>query len=255
MAAVQPLVTVAVPSYQQGRYLDEALSSIFRLDIPLEVIVADAGSTDGSIDVIMKWGDRLACWRSHADDGQSAAINESIAKGRAPYVCWLNSDDMYLPGGLVELANALERRSDWPAAYGRAWNLHHRSGKQSPIWVESFKERRLAVRCVISQPACLIRRSAWHAVGGLDEGLHLAMDYDLWWRLYRKFGALGFVDVPVAMHRLHPASKSSRLRYQHYAEAIAVVRRHYGRVPHKWWIAQPYAVWFKSLVSRWYAGG
>lgn len=253
MATIEPLVTVAVPSYQQGQYLEEALSSIFRLDIPVEVIVADAGSTDESVDIILRWRDRLTSWRSYADRGQSAAINESIAKGRAPYVCWLNSDDMYVAGGLEQLINTLERHSDWPAVYGRAWNLHYQSGKRSPIRVEPFDERRLAIRCIVSQPASLIRRSAWEAVGGLDEHLRMAMDYDLWWRLYREIGPLGFVDAPVAIHRMHPGSKSSSMRYQHYAEAIKVVRRHYGRVPPKWWIAQPYAVWFKALVNRWHA--
>ena len=116
--------------------------------------------------------------------------------------------------------------------------------------VEKFDEHRLATRCIICQPATLVRRSAWEAVGGLDEGLHLAMDYDLWWRLYRKFGPLGFVDAKIAINRQHPGSKTLNRRHQHYAEAIEVVRRHYERVPLKWWMARPYAVWIKALKFR-----
>lgn len=103
---------------------------------------------------------------------------------------------------------------------------------------------------IICQPESLIRRSAWEAVGGLDEDLHMVMDYDLWWRLYHKFGPLGFVDAEIAINRQHPGSKTLSRRREHYAEAIEVVRRHYGRVPAKWWMAQPYAVWFKGMVAR-----
>ena len=64
--ATPPIVTIAVPSYNQGRFLQDALTSIFDQDLPVEVFVADAGSTDGSIDVIKTFESRLAGWRSHA---------------------------------------------------------------------------------------------------------------------------------------------------------------------------------------------
>jgi glycosyltransferase involved in cell wall biosynthesis len=96
--ATPPVVTIAVPSYNQGRFLQDGLTSIFVQDLPVEVFVADAGSTDGSVDVIKTFESRLAGWRSHADRGQAAAINEGITTGSAPYVAWLDSGDM-LPGG------------------------------------------------------------------------------------------------------------------------------------------------------------
>lgn len=243
----EPLVTIAVPSLNQGRFLDEALASIFAQSLPVEVFVLDGGSTDGSLDVIRKWQDRLAGWRSHPDAGQAAAINEGIASGRAPRVCWLNSDDHLLPGGLRILLDGLDRAPHAPAVYGRAWNDVEESGRRSPVWVEPFDEDRLALRCIISQPATLIRRTAWDAVGGLDEQLHLALDYDLWWRLYRRCGPIEFIDEYVAVNREHRDTKTRSLRRRHYSEAMAVVRRHHGSLPIKWWLAQPYAVWFKSL--------
>ncbi len=246
---VKPLVTIAVPSYNQGRFLDDALTSIFHQALPVEVFVLDGGSSDNSLEVIRKWEPRLAGWRSHADGGQAAAINEGVAQGRAPYVCWLNSDDCFLTGGLVKLINELEANPDAPAVYGRAWNLIQKSGKRHAVWVEPFNERRLALRCIISQPATLIRRSSWEAVGGVDEKLHMAMDYDLWWRLFRLAGPLRFLDDFVAVNREHDDTKTKTRRRQHYREAIGVVRQHYGRVPLKWWLAQPYAVWFRSLVG------
>ena len=245
----KPLVTIAVPSFNQGRFLDDALTSIFQQEIPVEVFVMDGGSSDNSVDVIRKWEHRLSGWRSHADDGQAAAINEAIAQGNAPYVCWLNSDDWFLPSGLRKLLDELTIHHNAPAVYGRAWNVVQETGKRTPVWVAPFNERRLAFRCIVSQPATLIRRSAWEAVEGVDEQLHMAMDYDLWWRLFKQCGPMKFFDDFVAVNREHDATKTRTMRRRHYQEAIEVVRKHHGSVPLKWWLAQPYSVWFRSIFG------
>lgn len=247
---LQPLVTIAVPSFNQGRFLDDALASIFQQQVPVEVFVMDGGSKDNSLDVIKKWAPQLAGWRCRTDDGQAASINEGIALGSAEFVCWLNSDDWFLPGGLITLLSALQSHPETPAVYGRSWNVVQKTGKRAPVWVEPFNESRLALRCIVSQPATLIRRSAWDAVGGVDGQLHMAMDYDLWWRLYRQLGALHFVDEFVAVNRDHEATKTKTLRYRHYREAMAVVRKYHGSIPMKWWLVQPYSVWVKSIIGK-----
>jgi GT2 family glycosyltransferase len=244
-----PLITVAVPSYNQGQFLEDALSSIFQHELPLEVFVEDGGSTDNSLDIIRKWEHRLAGWRSHPDEGQADAINEGIMQGTATYVCWLNSDDLFLPGGLTKLLDVLQKNTKLSAAYGQSWSLIEKTGRKYPTWVEPFDERRLALRCIISQPATLIRRTAWEAVAGLDTSLHMAMDYDLWWRLFKNCGPLQFVDEFVAVNREHVQTKTSKYRRRHYQEAMDIVRQYHGHVPLKWWLAQPYAVWFKSVIN------
>ncbi|MBK6744401.1 MAG: glycosyltransferase [Hydrogenophilales bacterium] len=244
------LVTIAVPSFNQGEFLDCALESIFHQDVPVEVFVADGGSTDTSLEVIGKWEGKLAGWRSHPDSGQSAAINEAISKGNAPYVCWLNSDDWLLPGALEKLVRALESNPNAGMAYSRVRDYFQERDQFRPGWVRSFSEWWFAQYCFISQPGTLVRREAWELLGGLNEELHMAMDYDLWWRLYRTCGQPVFVDDYVAVNRVHGATKTKTQRRKHYIEAMAVVRKYYGRVPLKWWLAQPYAVWYRSLIGR-----
>jgi glycosyltransferase involved in cell wall biosynthesis len=245
----QPLVTIVVPSFNQGQFLDKALTSIFSQEISVEVFVMDGGSTDNSKSVILKWEHLLAGWRSHPDGGQSKSINEGIALGKAPFVSWLNSDDWLLPGGLKTLAEALLENSKVPAVYGRVINRVENSGRENAVWVEPFDKDRLAKRCIISQPASLIRRSHWETINGVDESLHMAMDYDLWWRLFKNFGPLKFVDQLIAVNREHASTKTKNNRRLHYREAMKVVKLHNGSVPLKWWFAQPYAVWFKGWLN------
>ena len=243
------LVTIAVPSYNQGAYLEDALISIFAQKIPADVFVVDGGSTDNSLEIIQKWAPRLAGWRSHPDEGQASAINEVLSHSNTRYVCWLNSDDLLLQDGLSTLINVLDKNPDSPAAYGCAWNMDQSSGKYFPVKVEPFSEKRLAFRCIISQPSTLIRKTAWDDVGGLDESLHMSMDYDLWWKLFRKFGPLTFVDKYIAVNRVHDETKTRLNRFLHYKESISIVRKYHGRVPLKWWLAQPYSVWYKSIFK------
>lgn len=242
-----PQITVAIPSFNQGKFIEQALQSLENQGLNLEIFVVDGGSNDNTLQVLEKWQPKLAGFRSHPDEGQAAAINEAIAKGSAPFVCWLNSDDWLLPGCFRLLLEALQKNPESPAAYGRAWNIQEKNSKCTEVWVEPFNVKRLAKRCIISQPATLIRRSAWEAINGVDKSLHMVMDYDLWWRLYKKFGSLVMVDEIIAVNREHDATKTNTKRSLHYKEAMLIIKKYYGKIPLKWWIYQPYAVWYKTL--------
>lgn len=234
------LITIAVPSFNQGRYLNDTLVSIFEQGLPVEVFVMDGGSTDNSVEIIKRWESKLAGWRSHSDNGQAGAINEGIRQGTAPYVCWLNSDDFFYPGGLKTLLGTLERRPEKPFTYGRCWAVSDKGKKRVPYLTLPFSEFWLANFCFIAQPATLMRRAAWEKVAGLDEDMQMAFDYDLWWRLLGEFGKPQYCRHFVAATRMHENTKTATQTDLHYKESIAVIRRMRGFVPLKWRIALPF---------------
>lgn len=243
----ESLVTVVIPSLNQAEYLPAAIESALNQPIATEVFVMDGGSLDDSVAIIQNYESHLAGWVSEPDDGQSAAINKGIAWGTAPFVTWLNSDDTLEESGLANLHECLSRAPDAPAAYGRAIHINRSGQKVGNYRTFDFSERVLANYCFVCQPATLIRRSCWSDLGGLDESLHLAMDYDLWWRLYKKFGPLVYDPRVCAANRQHSETKTQNNAATHYEESMRVVKKHYGSVPLKWHLLKPVMPLVRSL--------
>jgi GT2 family glycosyltransferase len=242
-------VAIAVPNLNQGQFLDAALDSLQQSGADVAIALVDAGSTDGSRAILERRqrNGELVYARSHADAGQTAAINEGVAAASKEgasnddalvrYVGWLNADDLVLPGGFAALVQALEAHPEWSAAAGRAQCVSESGAVIEEIATQPFSIASFSHACTICQPATLIRREAWEAIGGLDASLHMCFDYDLWWRLAR-IGPIGYVDHFVAASRDHEATKTRQRREEYFREAIALVRRETGGVPWHWCISE-----------------
>jgi glycosyltransferase involved in cell wall biosynthesis len=203
----------------------------------------DGGSTDGSVDVLRSYGDRID-WTSGPDGGQADAINCGIERVGGDIVAFLNADDAYEPGAV---ATAVERFRDRPGAamvWGTARVLDADDRHVLTTAMEPTDHLGLARANPIHQPAAFVSGHAWREVGGLDEQLELALDYDLWIRLSDGVQIAAVPDV-LARVRFHPAAKTESQRGRHFREAMRVVRRHYGHVPATW----------TGVYARWLAAG
>jgi glycosyltransferase involved in cell wall biosynthesis len=204
-----PLVSIITPSYNQAPFLEETIQSVLDQDYPnIEYIIVDGGSTDGSLDIINRYADRLAWWVSEPDRGQTDAINKGFEQAHGDIFAWLNSDDTYLPQALSRAVCHLQAQPNTGMVYGDA-NLIDESGNvigKFPARQTNYQRLRRGY-VHIPQQAAFFRADLWRRVGPLDPGFYFAMDYDLWVRLAR-LAPLKHVPELWANFRLHEAGKS-----------------------------------------------
>ena len=209
----------------------------------------DGGSTDGTTEIIDRWKERLTGWRIESDNGQAGAVNEGVSRGSAPYVCWINSDDYFISGGLSILLDVLMKNKSYPMAYGKCMTVSADGKKLLPYLTAPFFEYTFANFCNIAQPATLIRREVWESVGGLDENLNMAFDYDLWWKIFRQYGKPKYIRETIAAACSHGQTKTVQNRREHYLESISVIRRYRKLLPLKWKLFWPIGVTLREWLK------
>jgi glycosyltransferase involved in cell wall biosynthesis len=239
------LISVVVPSYNQASFLGATLRSLVEQEhADKEILVLDGGSTDGSVEIIRRYADRLAYWVSERDGGQSQAIANGKRRCRGDLVGWVNSDDVLKPGALSRVAAAARRSRTTEAVFFGGHDVIDDSGRvmdRAPAFRDTaWCRRRLGP--VVCQPGTFYGRAAYERVGGVDPSLQYGMDLDLWLR----FQAAGvpFVRVPgyLASFRRHSQQKGHNLEaLRQCALEETEMRRRYGLAEpgtREYWLAR-----------------
>jgi glycosyltransferase involved in cell wall biosynthesis len=244
-------VTVVTPSFNQAKFLERTIQSVLSQDYEdLEYIIIDGSSTDGSVEIIERYADRLAYWVSESDTGQTEAINKGFARASGEVLAWLNSDDTYEPGAICAAVAYLKDHPEVGLVYGDGNFIDADDRIIGAFPSRQTSYRRLRNGYVhICQQAAFFRAALWRQVGPLDPTFYFAMDYDLWIRLAR-LSKIQYVPCLWANFRLHGDTKTVAEDDRCWPEMIRVHQRDGG----SWFSVIVAKYWIRKLIApiiRW----
>lgn len=234
--AAPPLVSIVIPAFNAedtiGRAIESVLAQTYR---PIEIVVADDGSTDRTPEIVASWRDHgIRLLRLAAQRGVSGARNAGIAAARGELVALLDSDDAWLPlklekqvaairadPNLVFVACAAKEFSPTGKYLGDLYK-----GRRPVTGIDGWKS--LLARNTVATPSVLTWRDRLIESGGFDESLRVCEDQEMWIRLSCQ-GAIGYVDEPLVHVHNRANSLSSNLSVSTLRVALDVVERHLAR--------------------------
>ncbi len=228
-----PKISVIIPNYNYGEFLEEAILSVLNQSYSnIELIVIDGGSSDNSVDIIKKYQSHIFYWISEKDNGQTDAINKGLSKANGEYVCYLNSDDAYIGDAFEEIfKKSNSRQADF--IFGKVYA--GRDLKNVTIFGSNrnvFNLKNLVLffyhtNYIIPSQSVLIKKSFLlkHDILNLKTNLKYCMDMDWYCRIWMHNPISYRYKGVHCFFRIHPKTKtksqSDLMRYESIEIALA----------------------------------
>jgi len=234
------MVSIVMPSMNHLAFIEASIDSVLTQNYsPLELIVVDGGSTDGTVEWLVQRqaNDMRLRWISEADTGPADALNKGLRLTRGTIIGWLNSDDMYTADAVLRSVEALSEHREWLMVYGHGEHVDVEGGiiDRYPTLEPSNPLQTFADGCFICQPTVFFRRTMWMLQGDLDDSLKTAFDFEYWLRAFKKFpGRIGFINNVQAYSRLHADCLTMRMRGTVALEGMQVIGRYLDEAPCHW---------------------
>ncbi|OQC55476.1 MAG: Chondroitin synthase [Verrucomicrobia bacterium ADurb.Bin018] len=223
-----PLISVVVPSYNQGAFIRQTIESCLAQDYrPFEIIVMDGASTDNTVQVLQSFGQRPELqWVSEKDDGVVDAVNKGLRRARGEICAIQSSDDYYLPGAFSHAAATFARQPAAGLVFGNVDRVDV-AGQLlfSPRQPAYSLARLLAREVFVYQAAAFFRRDLALQLGGWNPRIPHVPDTDLWYRLAFHAEVVQLRSA-LAACRTHPGQRDTHLVaiYDEYLQMLAESR-------------------------------
>jgi len=227
-----PKISIITPTYNQAGYIERTIESILGQDYPnIEYIVMDGGSTDGTIDILKKYSDRII-WKSEKDKGQADAINKGLRIAKGEICAYINSDDTYEQGAFATVAKYFNKHPDKEWLYGkcRIIDENDKEIRRFVTWyknirLKKYSYNRLLIENAISQPATFWKRKLHNELGLFDENEYHVMDYEFWLRIGQKYTP-GVILEYLSNFRYYANSKSGLQTKERFQDEARVARQY-----------------------------
>ena len=204
---MKPKISVITITFNSAATLEETILSVTSQDYPdLDYVIIDGGSTDGTLDIIRKYQDKIQIVVSEPDRGISDAFNKGIARATGEIVGIINSDDILLPAALQKVADLYDPKVDVYSGHILFWDVD--TDETFPSYPDvAFDTLRLQYN--VAHPARFIRKDAYERYGLYREDLRYMMDIELLCRFYKQGASFLLVDSPLAKFRIGGTTNDS----------------------------------------------
>src|SRR5687767_13292175 len=208
-----PLVSIITPVLNRAETIDAVLTSVAAQTYrPIEHLVVDGGSTDGTVQAIEAFSRTTSSvrWISEPDSGMYEAIDKGVRMARGQVFAYINSDDFYFPWSVELAVRHLEKGCDFvfgDVAIIVQSDVEHSFRLQ---FYRDFDARYYIHHGVLAQPTVFWTRTAMEAVGAFNPDRRLLGDVDYWTRAALAGRRFCRVDEVLALMTLHPTALSVR---------------------------------------------
>jgi glycosyltransferase involved in cell wall biosynthesis len=218
---MHPLVSVIIPTYNSGTYLQEAVESVLDQDYPnLEVLVVDDGSTDESLSLLTKYSDQIQIIRSE-NFGAASARNLGIQTSNGEYLAFLDSDDKWIQNKIsLQIGEMFDGNLDLIYCAGQEFSTIGGVGKiHEPVFkgdcYQYYKKYPSRDIVAIGPSGVVLKRSLLHKSGIFDTKIPApSEDWDFF-RRYSQHAKFGYCADVLVFRRIHEnnISRKSILGY------------------------------------------
>lgn len=223
-------VSIVTVSFNQVRYLERAIRSVAAQDHgDIEHIVVDAGSTDGSRDIIERFRDRLAAVVLEPDRGAPDGLNKGFALATGEVLAYLNADDEYLPGAVRAAVAAFRRHADADIVVGHGYIVDADGRPIRRFRSAPFSRWRFARgAAVVMQQSTFFRAEAFRTTPGFNVANRTSWDAELYLDMCLAGARVHVAEGYWSLFRIHPESISGHGRL--CAESALNHSRYFRRV-------------------------
>ena len=235
------LVSVIIPSYNRAAYIEAAINSALDQTYgPVEVIVVDDGSTDGSYEKLQSWAERgelvLLTHPERRNRGQSASINLGIQQAAGSYIAILDSDDMFAKEKLADQVAFLEANPETGMVYGQGHAVDADGNFLFKVPGDGHQEpsdpNRLLLDCYMALPGgSLVRRSVFEKAGLFEESFRAGQDHDMAIRIMEATKC-AYLPKLAFYYRKHDDSISVKGLERRWLTGLEILRRVNERYPY-----------------------
>lgn len=208
--------SIVTTSFNQAAFLERAIASVLTQDYPeIEYIVVDAGSTDGSREIIEKYREQIDLIIFEPDDGPADGLNKGFQRASGDIFGCLNSDDLLLPKAVSQIAQAFRKTPDTSVVSGHGTVIDADGRVLKSMYSHRFDLRAYAYgACILVQPATFFRKEPFFQVGGFNPINRVCWDGELWVDLALNGARFSRIHSYLASFRIHGNSINGSRDYQ-----------------------------------------